>query len=57
MGLCVWPWNRGACNLCAWRASSKFILVWRHTDLFFNIFGIMYINLSFRNKLWTSIST
>jgi len=41
MGLCVWPWNRGACYyFCAWRASGKFVLVWRHTDLFFNIYGI-----------------
>lgn len=41
MGLCVWPWNRGAYHLCAWRASDKFILVWRHTDFFFNIYEIM----------------
>jgi len=41
MGLCVWLWNRGTYHLCAWRASGTFILVWRHTDFFFNIYGIM----------------
>lgn len=45
MGLCVWPWNRGACRLYAWRASGKFILVWRHTDLFLNIYMELCISI------------
>jgi hypothetical protein len=49
-GLCIWPWNGGEYHLCTWRALGKFIQVWKHTDLFFNILGIVYVNSSCRNK-------